>query len=407
MLFLLLLFLAPAMAQENPVCGVLNSAHDLIECVKTKAPMVKSLEEDREATLSESRASRRWLNPQLTNQTLFGKQQGQSQLELQFGFWQSIELGPRWSYKSRLSESLETRAQAEYTLGLGNELVQTGQDLLRLSQLKTEVSSHQEAIGTLSRLLSQFSNRPRLSSEQEVSQSVYQMSQADIKIRLNTLISERDQIYHRFQSKLGLGEAKLEQLATLDRLNLPPIDVRDFPEATSPEVRVVDADLSSAMAEMSLARSDVFSSIQVGPMVQLQTEGLINSQLYGFQVQIPFPLWNQNGHGVDAAARKLKSAEIKSSVRKKAVQEEWNHSVENYERLKTLLAEIPTASELEKRHKKVEGQIQRGLVSSALVIESHRSLLDLQRSRHESEMTALATLWHIYIIQGKVSEIHL
>jgi cobalt-zinc-cadmium efflux system outer membrane protein len=190
-------------------------------------------------------------------------------------------------------------------------------------------------------------------------------------------------------------------------MDFPEISVSDFPDGASPELKIVDADLSSAMANLSLARSDFFSDVKFGPMAQFDADGPARTQLVGFQLTIPFPLWNQNGYGVDAAAQKLKAAEIQSTVKKRSIREEWAQLVRNYNRLKILLKEIPSPDEIEARHRKVEGQIYRGLVSSALVVESHRSLIDLQKSRHEAELEALNTFWRILIIQGKIAEIHL
>ncbi len=407
MLFLIVLFASASFAEEGSICGNLTNPNDVLECVKTRSPEVQSLIQEQEGTLSEAKAARRWLNPQVTNQTLMGKNLGSEQYNVQVGLFQTFEFGSKRSYKNTLAESLEKRAGADFQIGLGQDLIKTGTDLVRLIQLKTEIASVEEAIGTFDRLVGQFANRPRLSPEQEVTAAVYKLSKGDFLVRKNSLIREQQEILIRFKSKLDLTEESIDKLSPGLKLNLPDIGLEIFPEQLSPEIKVVDADLTSAIANLNLVKSDVFSEVQFGPMAQFDADGPSRSQMVGFQLNFPLPLWNQNGHGINAAAQKLKAAEIRSVVQKRAVKEEWVQLIKNYQRLRVLLETVPSTDEIESRHKKVENQIYRGLVNSALVVESHRSLVDLQKSRHESEIAALTNLWHIYIIQGKISEIRI
>ncbi len=406
MLFLLWVLSLTAMAEERNYCGTLMKANDVLECVKTRSPEAERLSQERDASMSEAIATGRWLNPEISNQSLFGKNLGNEQAQIQVGISQTFEFGPKRSYKKVLAESLELRATADYQLGMANELRQVGSDLIRFSQLKRELSSVEEAISTFNKLIGQFSSRPRLGPEQEVTVSVYKLSKGDFLIRKNTLLREQDEILGRFKSKLQITGDELNSILPR-KLSLPDISSSEFPEQTSPEVKAVNADLSSALANLNLSRSDYFSDIQFGPLAQFDVDGPSRSQLIGFQLTIPFPIWNQNGHGIDAAAKKLKAADIQAVLKKKSIREEWSQLIRNYNRSKALLAEIPSTDEIEARHSKVEGQIYRGLVSSALVVESHRSLVDVQKSRNEAELEALNTLWRILIIQGKVSEISL
>lgn len=407
MLIALLLSSAVALADDSDVCGPLKSANDILECVKTRSPETLRLEQERDGALDEAKATRRWLNPIVNSQTMFGKNLGNDQYLIQVGLMQTIEFGPKRGYKNTLADSIEKRAGAEFTVNLGQDLFQTGADLVRLNQLKHEIGSVEEAIATFNKLIGQFSNRPRLSPEQEVSMSVYKLSRGDFLVRQNELVREKQEILIRFKSKLQLNESTLNAMDSNIKLSFPPLSKLDFPESTSPELKVIDADVTAAQASLNLERSDVFSEIQVGPLAQFNADGFQRDQFYGFQLNIPFPVWNQNGHGINSAAKRLKAAEIRADVKKRAVKEEWEQLIQNYGRLRDLLNSIPSLDDIEVRHKKVETQIYRGLVSSALVVESHRSLVDLQKSRHQSELAALLALWHVMIIQGKISEIRL
>ncbi len=406
MLFLMMLFSVNAFAENTNICGAVVSANEVLNCVKTNSPEIQSLNLERESMLSGSKAARRWLNPQITNQSLFDTT-ASSKYEVQLGVLQTLEFGAKRAYKRNLAESLEKKADASFQIGVGEELIATGADLVRFNQVNAEIESVNEAVKTFNQLVGQFANRPRLSPEQEVSVAVYRLSKGDFLIKRNSLDREKQEILIRFKSKLDLAESDLLRITQSIKINLPSVKVSEFPEESSPEMRRIESEVASSISDLSLARSDLFSELQVGPMAQFDADGATKRQMIGFQFNLPIPVWNQNGYAISAAAQKLKAMEIRSVVEKKAVREEWTRLHQNYEQFKTLLENVPSTNELESRHRKVEGQIYRGLVNSALVVESHRSLIDLQKSRHEAEVAALKTLWQIFLIQGKVSEIRL
>jgi cobalt-zinc-cadmium efflux system outer membrane protein len=42
------------------------------------------------------------------------------------------------------------------------------------------------------------------------------------------------------------------------------------------------------------------------------------------------------------------------------------------------------------------------VVSSSLVIEAHRQLVDFTRQKHQSEMETVRSLWRIYALEGRL-----
>jgi hypothetical protein len=129
--------------------------------------------------------------------------------------------------------------------------------------------------------------------------------------------------------------------------------------------------------------------------------------MYGIGLTLPFPVWNQNGYGKEGALKIQKANAISFENTKQEVSIESERLVNLYSKYKELLSQAPTQSEMELKHSRIDAQLIKGLVSSALVIEAHRSLLDVLKSRHETETNALETLWNIYRIEGSLQEITL
>jgi cobalt-zinc-cadmium efflux system outer membrane protein len=73
-----------------------------------------------------------------------------------------------------------------------------------------------------------------------------------------------------------------------------------------------------------------------------------------------------------------------------------------YEAAVATLKRATGRKELRSQHERVEDFFQRGLISSSLVIEAHRQMLEFARSRHEQELTAIRALWRIRAIDGDV-----
>ena len=406
MVFLILLLSQSALAGDSDVCISLVNYKSVLDCVSQHSPEIAKLSLERDAALSESHAIKKWINPEVWNQSLFGIN-GQQHSELQFGLWQTFELSSKWNYKNVLSKATEDKAAAMFAAGYGEEIRKVASDLVRLGQLQREIASLDEATQMFNRLLTQFSSSPSLAPDQEVSVSVYKLSKGDFSIRRNILLREQDEIEGRFRSKFQFTPDQIKKISYDGPIRLPDQETLDFKSDESPAFKIIDAELALTQANVSLAKSDYFSEVKLGPVAQLSSDAGIRSESIGFQVSIPFPLWNQNGYGIDTATKRLKAAEVGSQLRRLEIQDDWSRALRDYGRLKTLLNSIPSPNEMTAKHKKAENQIYRGLVNSALVVESHRSLIDLQKSRDEAELEAINIWWKILIFQGHPEEIQL
>ena len=97
------------------------------------------------------------------------------------------------------------------------------------------------------------------------------------------------------------------------------------------------------------------------------------------------------------AAVSLQAAEDKISAERRKQILRYQAAVQN-------LSDHHLESDLIGKHRTIERVFEQGLVSSALVIESHRQLYEITKTLNEQELAALDALWRIYLIDGQAFE---
>ncbi len=172
----------------------------------------------------------------------------------------------------------------------------------------------------------------------------------------------------------------------------------------APRVRSLAANVVIAEAELNAAQSQSWPTLLVGPSARIQSQANSSGTLWGLNVGIGVPLFNTNAAARAAAAVGVQATQtvkdlglsVEGSARQRAIQV-YLKSVE-------LVRASSTHAELEAAHKNLDKTLNRGLVPSALIIEAHRSHVDLERTRNESELAALRALFEVYAIDGKILE---
>ena len=77
---------------------------------------------------------------------------------------------------------------------------------------------------------------------------------------------------------------------------------------------------------------------------------------------------------------------------------------QHYQKCVNALPNSPSIFEIEKNHKRIEERYAQGLVSSPLIIEAHRQIIDIKRTLNEHEIDALESLMKIKTLEGKLIE---
>ena len=172
----------------------------------------------------------------------------------------------------------------------------------------------------------------------------------------------------------------------------------------SPELLTAQSELKQAYATKFQARGDAFSDINLGPMMAVNRDGPLQQNLFGLALNIPFPVWNQNGYQVAAAQKQADLLEHKIRIMESEIGLEIKRAIQTIQAAKSRLSALPSQSNLHQKHDQVEKNFFRGLVSPALIVEAHRALVDFLIQRHMSENFVMGNLWDLYMIADRLEE---
>lgn len=391
-------------AGESSSCPKPSSAREVLECIRSMTPELVSARLGVSQAQSLVDRAEQIPNPEMQLQAGFGKSDvGDSSDQYSIVVEQPIELGGKRSSRIASSEYFAERSQKQLTVDESKTVIEALISLHRLRQLRSEKTTLGEAISTFEQLTLQFSRRPSLTPDQAVSQSVYRIAKSDYELRMMDLVEEELNILKHLKLSSRLREDEL--------LNALPKEVSFWPEfpsfdgplnLLSPMAQVKQADLKKAEAELGAARAEAWPDFSVGPLLQSQRDGLTRTQNYGFSLTLGLPFWNQNGGGRAAAAKALEQSAYEARAQTLNDGFEFKRLLSLYQESCKSLRSVPDAQELNRKHERLENQILKGLVTSSLVIESHRGLADLQKSRNVRELKTIEALWSIYLIQGRV-----
>lgn len=140
----------------------------------------------------------------------------------------------------------------------------------------------------------------------------------------------------------------------------------------------------------------------MGPVIEYEKINLNETNSIGIVLSFDLPVLNQNAGGKEVAAKEILYANQSLKNTKDKNARELEILVAKYQSYYSSLQSLANAKNLEKKHAKIESLFKRGIVSTSLVIESHRQLIEFFRTKFEFETNATKSLWNIYLLTGEI-----
>lgn len=402
--FMGLLF-APACLWASDVClSRPSTAHEIVRCAEDRSPDVQRAMLQLEQAKSRVGVAGQWANPELAVDSLHGTVDSQASSETDIGLSFPIELGGKISARTSVARGGVAQAEAELNQARAGIRAETLLKLHRLRQLLHEAEVTDEAITTFSKLVTQYAKRPKLSPEQEIEVSVYRMVKSSYELKKADIQDQMAALGAFFEITVGLDAMALKNALPESPKTWP--EVRETSASSlSPRLALLDAELKSAQAEAELARSESWPTLGIGPSVKLQTEAGRSDQLYGFNLGLALPIFNSNRAARETAAAGVRLAEAKTRLGRLEEKKRRAQLLQSYRQSVAILTGTLSHRDIERKHSEAERLFLRGVVPSALIIEAHRTVTELEENRNERELKALEALYGIQTLDGKVQEI--
>lgn len=392
-------------AQENEKCPSLGSYSAVLQCVLIKHPEIQRAANFVNQSSLEENVARQIPNPELDSKAVFGNVSGASTHETEIAILHTFELGGKRGARVRKAEAELESAKAESQKTTADAYITTVLRLHRLRQLDQERQIVQESLSAFSAALKNFSSRPRLGPEQSVSSDIIQLAKADYEIKRSSFDTEAAEI------------KKLIELAVDEKINwqapLLPQAITTWPKipaASEPtgwkgsEFRFAQANLHLAQSELDVAQGEAWPNLRFGPAYKSQSDGQNSYSQFGLSLSLPLPLYQRNGAGKAYAEQGISRAVANTFLIQRELTSEREIQFKKYEASIGVLSQSIDTKAIEKKRKNAEGLFARGLISGQLVIEAERQALELTRSQHEQEASALQALLRIYAIEGRLLE---
>jgi cobalt-zinc-cadmium efflux system outer membrane protein len=384
-------------AAEDKTCNEIKTSDDLLKCaIKVHPDVVKAELALKQGSQLDAIARQR-INPEIDSKVLMGKSSGETNTSTEINLSQTIELGGKRSARIKKAGAEKEILQNELLKAKEEVYLTTSIALHRLIQASSELDQLEDAILIYTKILNVYKNRPALNPEQTVSLNLFQFAAAETELRKTSLTSEIKTLKRQVNyATAGALKNNIKVISSIPN-NWPTIS--DSKMFSGSSFKKANSELKLAKFEVEIAKSNAWPDLKIGPSVEFQ-RGSSSETQFGINLAIPLPLFNSNeankayaSEGYLLAEKNLKTTEDVIDLERKIFVDKYNDAVEAISKARRI-------NDFEKKHKNVEKLFMRGLVSSALVIETHRQFLDFFKSLHEQEIVALESLIKISAIDG-------
>lgn len=388
------------LANAQIPCPTLNSAESIISCALLRHPELKVSEEGVNQSIKLESFAKQIPNPEFDIRSTYGQNFGDNLVNTEANLAFVLQMGGK--RKARIQQAWAEQAEANAQLLRTKEdvYISTFSTLIRLRQLSDEIDSIDHAMKEFTKIQNLYRSYGRLSAEQQISMDIFLIANADYRARKANLQIEQQRFLRNLQFVLG-------EPITIQP-SMYPMEMKKWPKLESTEdlngsgIKIAQAGIKQAEAEVRSAQSESWPDIRVGPSMEHQTEGPLSYQTYGFNLSFPIPVFNINQGGRAHANAGLMRAQASLKAQTSSLLTEKKIIIQQFNTIIEALKELPTTKAIEQKHENAENFFRRGLLSTSLMVEYHRQIVDLILDKNELELTAMQSLWKLHAIEGKL-----
>lgn len=398
LIFCIFGFISQVTAEKKitPECSI-NSYKDLVACLEKVSIEMKISEQQRNTSQGLESVARQWQNPELE---LESTAQGSDKSETSAKLFFTVSLAGKKTALIKEAQSEANKIAEQVNIEMQKQRLVQMLSLYRLAHLKNEIAIEEESIETFSKIVKQFQKRPALAPEQDVSLSVFKMALADHQLQITKLKNENEKVLVNIINQSGLERAIILKNLPSRKLDWPTVSTENNFEDTS-AYKLAISDLKLAQSQKDKADGEVWSDIKIGPAIKTTKDNNDTSTYVGIGLSMPLPVLNQNQATRAYQLQKMIEAELNMEKVKRNTISTRTELRQSYQQIIQSLKNTSELNLASAKHEELERQFFKGLVSSPLVIEVHRQLLELEQRKNSSELEALAYLGELLIIDQK------
>jgi len=381
-------------------CNI-NNPNDILELIKKNHPnislnMAKGNALEKTIKLAEQRP-----NPELDAESTIGDSIEGNIYRTSVSLKHTFELGGKRDSRIQVAKNTLKTGMAIAKYENQQAIIDSILKLHRLRQVYELIPIYEESLNAFNKILKTIKRRRSLSPEQQVEGETLELAVNDYKLKIAQLNSEKINLSKHLSFFMGSN-------CIIPR-NALPFDV-NLSESFDSKATINNyAKLNAASLALELAKSNLeleksnsYPNLQIGPTYEYEKLNVSQVNTVGFALTMELPLFNINGGGRAKASKEVLTASLNLKNIKQESMLDIEAWISKYHQYKDSLSTIANKKKLEKKHTKIESLFKRGIISTSLVIESHRQLIEFFNTRFEFENGATEALWNIYKLNGEI-----
>jgi cobalt-zinc-cadmium efflux system outer membrane protein len=337
-------------------------------------------------------------NPEVGIGNWNGKAGKQSWKQTDMTITQPIELGGKRGNRMDVADAEIKQAGLELGILVTQLRLKTIFALYRIRQLNEEISFLKEAKETFSHLVRNYKGRPQLSPEQATTLFNFELAEDDYELRIEESIAEYNALDTELKISTGQNILDLSQILPMKTKSWPKFDINY--QVDSPMLKVIAAQTKLSEQELKLARSEVWPTVNVGPSFTAQNQFGDKANVLGVVVNLPLPFWNQNDGARAIAAKSIAASQKSYEVEKSISEVRKTNLLKTYQSSTRVLETQADNDQHHKRHAEIESRFLKGMITSPLVIESHRQIYQNQQLYNSRELQTMNVYYQLVLLNG-------
>ncbi len=383
----------------TPVCGrTLNSLGELSEHLKLRGATQKRMERIE----FDQSDSGEWKNPtiELGHQSKAPKVEPQS--EFSIGLGQPIELGSKMRTRHEMRQAQSAGLKLETRSLLQEQVYQVIYHAQAIKQKEQLDHTYEEAISSFQLIVRRLNKLPSLSFEKMIEKEALEFAIEDYKLKHFELEAQLSEHRAKLLNLLGEGQRISDDLG-LELNQMASERINSHADVTqSLTFKALEASLELQRASLNLERANAWPDMEIGANVAFLKEAGQSDQRFGVSVSFELPVWNRNARQIGAARSELGYLEKNRELVHSKLQIDLKLAVDRLNSLKKVLAQSGRGKSIEAKHRKAEKLFEKGVVSTGLIIELHRQLIELTSSQSQAQLEYIEVLWRVLSLSGTI-----
>lgn len=383
-------------------CSI-NKAQDVLNCALANNPDIIQANSAKEIAGINKDVSGRWSGPNIDAGVAYDmEEKGDYGVMLDFSIMQPIEAPAR--RKARINRTTAEKSMAELTVESQKDLVafEALTIMNRLRQIDREKAVLNDAVKVFTNVIKTYRNRPVLSPEDEISLNLFQTVLNNYRAENNKLTMESNLNLNNLKRLTNQNIAYNKKLFFYPPQQYPKITDADI--SNSLDIQKENTNIALANAYLQEQKTANFTEFSIGPY--LETGPNVRAvELVGVRVSVPLPVFS-NKKTTQAGQIAVDAAKYRYQAKKIELDNTFNQLKTQYEQGVNILKNFHL-KQAERQLTQTEKLFKNGRVSSSLLIEAQRQMIDSIRLYHQYEMETLSSLWQLYSMQRKlISNVH-